>query len=108
MLNLNNKWYLAIAGILLVTLVWCSVEICFCIQEENNPIKELKQEVQYQESKGVSKEDILDVYKAGYYSGGIRVRNKQDLDKYWVKDSEMFCNYFFKTIKIKKDATKTN
>ena len=42
---------------------------------------------------------IMQVYEAGYYSGGIRAARLQSLDTTWVIDSTAFSNHFFKPIK---------
>ena len=47
----------------------------------------------------INQSEAMDVLKAGYYMGGVRQRQNEDLDKYWKSDSLYFVKSFFTTIK---------
>ena len=47
----------------------------------------------------ITQEQAMDILKTGYYMGGIRQRQKEDLDLYWRSDSLYFVKTFFKTVK---------
>ena len=42
----------------------------------------------------INQEEAMDILKAGYYMGGIRQRQKEDLDLYWRSDSLYFVKKF--------------
>jgi hypothetical protein len=90
-----------------IVIFMCILTSCavFCVLDNDNlfkaapTYKSLGTGTLYTHYDTINQSKAMDILKAGYYMGGVRQRQHEDLDKYWKSDSLYFVKSFFTTIK---------